>query len=582
MFRRAEKKLPVEAALRWHIYLTTIETVLSGIFLLHARSLENNSLLGGYSLPRLLLLGVWAIMLGFCVWILVATLYKTAVYKSLVNGWSQFIESMQWYSQVRGWITVFAFVNLGSAGLFFFQPDFWFFLWPSSLVLLKQYFPVLVIGGVWAIQSLLLMRSVENFPSKLPERSENPRAVAVLVFLLAFSIYVSTFVSLELSSYSRIAIFPDLADAFLKGRLDIVDPISTKDLSLYNGKYYVSFPPLAALLMMPVVAWKGSAAINPVLWNNFVAALGVTFIFLTLEELRLLGWSSLKRKTNVLLALFFGFGTVQYFMAIRGPVYYISQILTATFLSLSLLIVLKEKENKERAGALLLGITFGAALLARPNIAFAALALIAVKSQKLYDSGTLSRKKLFVWVTLFSMPIVAVIVGLLWYNQARFGSFFDFGYRYMLVVDHELVNALAEYGQFHPHFFWRNFFDNFLRLPYWDQKCHVLAPNWRGMSIFIGSPLIIYLYRAFKSKPWIVGTWLSIGLILLTHLLYFNSGALQFGYRFSLDFMPLVLLLLATTFREKMTKKSLVLLAASIVINYIGVLWIARQWCENW
>jgi hypothetical protein len=76
--------------------------------------------------------------------------------------------------------------------------------------------------------------------------------------------------------------------------------------------------------------------------------------------------------------------------------------------------------------------------------------------------------------------------------------------------------------------------------------------------------------------------WCSVFLILMTHLLYFNSGAIQFGYRFSLDFVPLIVLLLGYTLKEGLEKIGYILISYGFCINVIGAIWIARRWCENW
>jgi hypothetical protein len=294
----------------------------------------------------------------------------------------------------------------------------------------------------------------------------------------------------------------------------------------------------------------------------------------------------LERGSNILLALFLGFGTVQYFMTIRGPVYYISQILTATLLSCSLWISLMNRPEKRTpvylGNALLSGIVFSMAVLARPNVIFAFPALVTIQYQNIANIPNIVRKKMLTWLVVFLIPLMCAVSGLGWYNQIRFGSYFDFGYRNMIVVDPLLTADLQTYGQLNSHFMLRNINDNFLRLPYWHEDCGLITPDPRGMSILITSPLLLYLLRSLAKKWWTAGFWTSIGAIILVHLMYFNSGALQFGYRFSLDFLPLAVLLLPTSFKERLPRIAIVLLSVSVAINFIGALWISRLWCVNW
>lgn len=457
-------------------------------------------------------------------------------------------------------------------------------------VRLLQYFPAILLFTILSIQFLFLFTSASRpFQDKFYKNiftGNNQWMVTELLIMTSLLLYFVTSRYLWQLSTPNIAYFPQLADSFLNGRFYLIDPPSTKDLSLFAGKIYVSFPPLAAILMMPIVSIAGVNGINTTLWNNMVAALGVGGIYLALEQLRILNWTRLGRKDNILLSLALGFGTVQYFMAIRGPVYYISQLLAATIISFSLWIGLINVNNSKNKGvlfhALLTGTVFSVALLARPNVGFVIIGLIAIQYQKLLDSNAFSYKKILLWVVAFSLPIIIVVMGLGWYNQVRFGSPFDFGYRYMRVVDPVLINDLKVYGQFHPHFIFRNIYDNFFRLPVWDSVCRLITPDPRGMSIFLVSPIVLFLFKAKTRKAWAIGLWISTGIILFIHLLYFNSGAFQFGYRFSLDFMPLVVLLLATAFKDHLNRFALMLLASGFIVNFIGVLWVTRVWCVNW
>jgi hypothetical protein len=173
------------------------------------------------------------------------------------------------------------------------------------------------------------------------------------------------------------------------------------------------------------------------------------------------------------------------------------------------------------------------------------------------------------------------VAGQGYYNYARFGSALDFGYAYMLVAE-RLSAPLQTYGQFHPHYIWQNVKANWLGLPYWHAECARLAPNRAGMSIFLTTPALAFLYRSWKKEIWLIGGWISTGLIALVHLLYYNTGGHQFGYRFSLDFMVIAFCLLAAAFKERLPKFFKLLVFYSLAINFIGVLWNAKQWCITW
>jgi len=565
--------------LRLYVFLTTLEAALIGIPLIQARSLGA----GGYSLPRLILLLAWLILFASCIRLSNSVFKQTEFSEKLKS----FIRTK--YFLIREWLVVLNLLCWGGLALFFLQPDFLTFLWNSLPILLEQYWLAVLLLGIWSAQSLFALRFI------MPEaQSENillPKALQI--FLVAFFLYAETAVALNIAPYSTTAYFPELAQSFLRGQVDLVNPLATKDLTFFNGKYYVSFPPLGALLMTPLVALRGVQEFNILLFNIFFAALGVTFTYLTLEAMRARGLSQLSWRGHAALALFLGFGTAQYSITLRGLVNFTSQILTTTFLALALWLVLQTK-RRFRVNALLAGSALALALLARPNVVFAWCALAALK----FQDEDFSFKRFIQWSIFSAIPIAAAVLGLFWYNQIRFGSPFDFGYEYMLVAQ-RLKDDLAVYGQFHPHFIFENLRDNFLRLPYWDENCRMLAFSPQGTSIFITSPLLLYVIArsgATKQSPrsnketasryalaatWRTGAWLSIGIIALLHALYYNSGAVQVGYRFSLDFMPVIIMLLAFAFKKKIPVPALSLIAFSVFINYFGVLWTLHRWCEN-
>lgn len=81
--------------------------------------------------------------------------------------------------------------------------------------------------------------------------------------------------------------------------------------------------------------------------------------------------------------------------------------------------------------------------------------------------------------------------------------------------------------------------------PQWDAEIGFWKPDPEGMSLLFTTPALIYLGRARWLSPLMVGAWVALGLLLIPLLLYYNTGWWQFGYRFSLDFMVPVLVLLA-------------------------------------
>jgi hypothetical protein len=67
--------------------------------------------------------------------------------------------------------------------------------------------------------------------------------------------------------------------------------------------------------------------------------------------------------------------------------------------------------------------------------------------------------------------------------------------------------------------------------------------------------------------------WLSIALVQIPSLLYFNTGSYQFGYRFALDWLPLGLLPVALGTGGRLRWWGKALIGASVLMHLWGVLW---------
>jgi hypothetical protein len=66
-----------------------------------------------------------------------------------------------------------------------------------------------------------------------------------------------------------------------------------------------------------------------------------------------------------------------------------------------------------------------------------------------------------------------------------------------------------------------------------------------GMSLLVTSPNLAYTVLPQEPSPLTKPLWLTIGAVALPSLLYQNSGYVQWGYRFSLDYMVYFMVLLA-------------------------------------
>jgi hypothetical protein len=397
----------------------------------------------------------------------------------------------------------------------------------------------------------------------------------LVIFVLALAVYWGTAVWFGKTDTPDTAYFNHLADAFLNGKLYLAQPPSTHDLTQYHERWYVPFPPLPALLMIPWVALSGLPNVQTVLFCAIFGALNVTLVYLLLEALSQHGWSKLSTTDNLWLTALFGLGSVHWYMATTGSVWFVAQICTVTFVALAVWMAVQVSPG--RGSAWLAGLALGLAIVGRPNVALTWPLLLGIAAMHLRTKeGQIAWSAWVSWAIASAVPLGLAVAGLLIYNNARFGNPLEFGYVGENVAD-KLKDALHTYGQFNLHYAAKNFWAMWLAGLQWDPKLNFWKPDGEGMSLFFTTPAIIYLAHSFKNPrgraPLVIGAWVAFVLLLILLLLYYNTGWYQFGYRFSLDFMLPVMVLLAVAAGERISWSMRTLILVGILVNLYGVIW---------
>jgi len=177
------------------------------------------------------------------------------------------------------------------------------------------------------------------------------------------------------------------------------------------------------------------------------------------------------------------------------------------------------------------------------------------------------------WLLKIAAPMALAILGLLLYNQARFGNFLDFGYT-LLEGDPTIVANAKTSGLFSWRFIPNNLRVMFLEIPSLQPGgSWPILPSGAGMSLFLSTPPLVYLFHRYEKRGWISGAWATTLLMFALLALYHNTGADQFGYRYLLDMLVPLIALLAYTLGEKVPWHFSALTLASIAINIYGAAW---------
>jgi len=381
-----------------------------------------------------------------------------------------------------------------------------------------------------------------------------------LLVLLAFLVLYALTAGPSMKRHSLAAHFVYLAESFLSGRLALLHvPSPPYDLTCFAGRWYVPFPPLPALLFMPLVAVFG-LRVSDVALSVVVGALDVALFYLVLKRL-----TPDDEKRRIWLCAALGAGTPLWYCAAFGSVWYTAHVVAVACLCLYML------ENLGRNRPFWAGFWLGMGFLARAPVILAfplALAKGLLKSERRGDRLR--------FLLLLGAGMMPALVGQAVYNQARFGNPLEFGYRW-INSPASLLARQERWGQFSLHFLPENLYTLLLRLPLFSLAPLHIEPDPWGMGLVFTCPvLLLCLNSPRRDMKWWetkAGLWLSIALVSIPSLLYFNTGSYQFGYRFALDWLPLGLALLAISADRRLSRWEKPLIIVGIVMHLWGVLW---------
>lgn len=432
------------------------------------------------------------------------------------------------------------------------------------------------------------------------------------------------------------------ASAFLHGNTAIdypVGPTRTSPgnawfqdvLPLYDangklsGKGILPFPPLPAIVLMPFVAIWGLAFDERIV-SVILGGLDVGLAWWMLGRL------PIGPRTRLLTTLFFGFGTVLWYAAQLGTTWFFAHVVALSALLVAVGLALDADEAAVRdepdaevawparvlrsarrdlarplalvdRGQLLAGFLFGVACTARLTIVFAAPFFMLVGG-----GGSWLRRSV-------SAGLGAIVpVGLLLvYNVVSTGHLFNPAYDYMYrleAVGYPALNYHPDWAIEDIRYIPQNLQILLASMPalfpnaipssvgpgnplcvdpsvgrgLFEPPCPIALPRDVGMSIILTSPAFLLLIpavtRDYGRSRLVTGAALAAFVVALVNLAHFSQGWVQFGYRFSNDYVVFLLILVALGMARVLRgggRRGLVLVvalvAASIAINFWGTWW---------
>ena len=330
---------------------------------------------------------------------------------------------------------------------------------------------------------------------------------------------------------------------------------------------YVSFPPVPSVLMLPGAVVAGRHA-NDVLPTVLLAALILPLAFLLLRRLAAAGMSARTPRDDLWLVAMLAFGSVMFFSSVQGKVWFTAHVVGVV------LALVYAWGSIEARHPVIAGLALGAAALTRTSMAF-------MFPLFLFEAWRVTRSRAVVTpLVRFAIPIVAFAIAGMVYNYVRFGSPTEFGHSYLALGDLRPVRqqlSIEQHGLASLHYLERNLGVAFALLPDLLPHAPWIKISGHGLAIWITTPILVFLLWP-RTKPALYWPlWLTTACVALPPLLYMNTGWVQFGYRFSLDFMVFLMMLLAIGGRP-LGWIGKALIVAGIVVNLFGAWTFDRDW----
>jgi hypothetical protein len=431
------------------------------------------------------------------------------------------------------------------------------------------------------------------------------------------------------------------ASAWLDGQASIPYPVHSTDGSRDNywfqdvqevpdtsdtgqGRALLPFPPLPALIVLPFVVLWGLTT-DAQLIATIIGALDVGLAYWMLGRLRV------RRAIRVAVTIFFGLGTVFWYTAEKGTTWFLAHVVAVGLMLLAVGIAL-DADRAAADGALgqgpeaqdwsadgealeargpgigahgigtvidgrqfLAGVLLGLAATARLTVIFAAPFFLFVGG-----GGNWRRRALSAGLGA-ALPVVGLVI----YNLVSTGHLFNPVYDVLYHREAEFytfLNYHTDWSIEDPRYIPQNLFLMLVNPPeafptalqfgqqlcegaratrsWFDPTCPILMPSPTSMGLLLTSPAYLLglpaLLRYGRSRL-VTGSALAVLLVSLVNLMHFSQGWVQFGYRFSLDFVPWALLLVAVGLERLggVRPTAMALIVISVVINLWGVWWAA-------
>ena len=343
------------------------------------------------------------------------------------------------------------------------------------------------------------------------------------------------------------------AQAWLRGETALAGDYPYLELAVFEGKYYVSFPPVPAIpMLLWTLIWGDNVPGG--LFQKIYAAIACLVV---LSELLRTG--RIKWQACAAWAVLLCFGSAMLPITLVGGVWYEAQILAFLF-SISAVVAIR------RDHPTLACLFYALAVGCRPFSVCLGPVLLAMYLEDHRADVRASLNRLVPGVCI-GLGVAALYAA---YNYARFGNIFEFGHNYLPEF------TRAEHGQLSLAYVAQNFSTLFFGSPvsFTDSG---LSFNIFGFSMFLSCPILIcgavwFIRDAVKKRltpaKWIILLMSAANVFLL--LMHRTLGGHQFGMRYALELVPLCFAYQLLSGPRRIARWEWGLLIFGLIFNLIG------------
>lgn len=364
--------------------------------------------------------------------------------------------------------------------------------------------------------------------------------------------------------------FTRLGNAFIQGKYYLEEKPSwlSELVPSENGRYFVVYPPMPAIISVPFLLIFGDNFQQQILAH----IVGIFYVLATI----LLTYKTTKNKQlSIFSGLLIGVGSIIWYMASTGSSWYLGQITAAFFLTMAL----NESFGKKRL--LLTGLFVGGAYLSRVHTILAAplIFYLLIKNKVDFEHKKIFKikniRKIITNFAIFLIPMLVFLFFNFIYNYLRYGVFWDAGY---FLIPGTLKEPWFAKGIMHPSYIIEDIKIAFLKGPKIISEFPYIIPSWAGLAIWITTPAFIFsLFASLKSQINRI-MWYTIIAIFLVVGMHGGTGFAQFGWRFGVDFYPFLTFLTMQGINNNKTFEKIkwILFFIGFIVNLWGVLWINK------